>query len=237
MKNLSNALKGILAIFLILVLSSMPILMKAQEKNEKPDQFDWVVKFNIYGSIAGDMVTNSSGMAFGVEKNLNNHLSFQQFFTYIFRNNALKGEIGVVSVEKINGIRSGSQLRYYIQKDKPDLIGVYIGPELMYQYTRAKRNQSHYVNGPNGYVISNDYYVNRNQFNLHFVIGYQGRIFKKLLIENSIGLGLRFVTSNSVDKIDSGGSENEFLYSKEYDTGDKIFPSVNFKLCLGWSIQ
>lgn len=198
----------------------------SQQKVEDDFKAMKVIKFDVVG-LAGDWVTNSSGVCFGLEYGLKPKMSFEQDFTYLF--DAENGQsIFNILVEELSGIRSNTELHYYFDENtSSNLTGLYWGPNFVFQYTNAERKQL----TASGY---NSYTVHRYFTALYLKIGFQDKLFGNLLINISVGAGPLYLSSTSDNKQKTYITESEYPYGKEYDAGSKWELAPSFNLRVGW---
>jgi hypothetical protein len=205
----------------------LPGLFSFGQLNDSVSLKKKVVKYD-FVSIAGDWVTNSSGIGLGFEFGISNGLSLEQDLTYLFE--AEQGASNSsVNVEDLNGIKSNSELHFYFNKStSTNLIGLYWGPNLVFQYTNAKHEE---------WLESNTihyYTVHRYFTALNLKLGYQGEIYRNLLIDVAVGAGIQNISSNSNDKISEGKGLSEFPFGKYYDSGSDWIIGPSFNLRIGF---
>ncbi len=197
--------------------------------------YNFLLKLEPYRTIVGDGTTNSHCLQICLETIIKKKISFNQDIGYIFYQSAQNygSEISrpfIVAVKDITGIRTESEIRYYISRQKKKLCGYYIAANLIYQFTKAKR----------GYTIF--YKVNRNMYGLHGKIGWQniakkGKGFIFNVFDFSCGIGLRYISSYIITSNFENSESYEFIYKKHYDYGSKLFPSFTFSIKLGWAFN
>lgn len=186
-----------------------------------------VIKFDV-ASFSGDWVTNSSGIGLGVEFGLSSKLSFEQDLTYLYKTDQGASNFSI-NVENLYGIKSNSELHFYFDESlSAKLNGLYWGPNFVFQYTNAKREEWLEDRTLNNYTI------NRYFTALNLKLGYQGELYKNLLIDVAMGIGVQNVSSNSDGKISESAGFSEFPFGKYYDEGSDWFIRPSFNLRLGY---
>ena len=224
--NKSYNVKKIIVIILVI----FPYFISCQNQPDKERKSVKIIKFEISG-LMGDGITNSSGIQLGIESELKNNLSFEQDLMYIFKFDRNNSGFFEIDVENIYGLKSVSELRYYLKKDvKPKLTDVYLALNLILQYTNALRKQKDENH------IPNSYHVNRFVFALHGKIGLQFVLYKNLILDISAGLGIRYISSNSIGEKYDYIEECEYLYGKLYNSGSKWLPSMTGGFRLGYKL-
>jgi hypothetical protein len=211
--------------FFVFILFIIPILIKGQDNSNNKTELYF--KYSPL-SLLGDGVTNSIGIQLGLEYKLKNQIGIQQDIMYIFLFSHKNQNFFTINVNNINGIRSITELRFYLNKENQHLEGIYIAPQLIYQYTKAIRTQS-LVNQD-----VNEYCIKRNVIAFHGKLGWQLVNKCRFILDVSCGVGLRYIASFNSGKIPDHSIDYEFPYSKDYDSGSKIFPSFIMALNIGW---
>ncbi len=179
-------------------------------------------------SLCGDYVTTSSGVQLGVETNLSKQFSFQQDIQYIFVNRSDDGILSI-DVKDIKGIRTDTEIKYYFKKHS--LNGNYFAPHLLYQFTRAIKED----------YYDNDYYIDRNMIGLHGKIGWQSISKKGFVFDVAFGIGARYISSKSNKNITIYSDSYEwwplFFSNKLYRNGSKLCFSVSGSFKFGWAFK
>jgi len=213
---------------IVLILIIFPFYVLCQNEPDKESKSVKIIKFDI-SSLMGDGVTNSSGIQLGIESELKDNLSFEQDLMYIFKFDRNYSGFFDIDVENIYGLKSVSELRYYLKKYiEPKLTDVYLAPNLIFQYTNALRKQYDENH------IPNSYHVNRFVFALHGKIGLQFILYKNLILDIAAGFGTRYISSNSIGEKYDYIDESEYPYGKLYNTGSKWFPSMTGSFRIGY---
>lgn len=221
----------IVKMIIVIILVIFPYLVSGQNQPDKERKSVKIIKFEISG-LMGDGVTNSSGIQLGIESELKDNFSFEQDLMYIFKFDRNNSGFLEIDVENIYGLKSVSELRYYLKKDiEPKLTDVYLATNLILQYTNALRKQK------DENYIPNSYHVNRFVFALHGKIGLQFVLYKNLIIDISAGFGIRYISSNSIGEKYDYIDECEYPYGKLYNTGSKWFPSMTGGFRLGYKLE
>jgi len=212
----------------LFLLLCIPIFSIGQTARDLTDKKTIYFKYD-FTSLAGDGVTNSSGVQMGVEFEINDNLGFEQDLMYIITANWPNNESFEIDVEKIYGLKSITELRFYRNsKDFQKLTGQYIASNLVFQYTDAtleEKDENH-----NDY----NYNVSRFVFALHGKFGYQSKLYRKIYFDLACGPGIRYISSKSQNKKITYSTTYEFPYSKKYDTGSKWFLSANFSFKIAY---
>jgi hypothetical protein len=211
-----------------LLLLCIPIFTYGQTSTDLIENKAIYLKYD-FASIVGDGVTNSCGVQLGLEFEMNDNIGFEQDLMYIFTADWQNNGYYEIEVEKVNGLKSITELRFYrYSKDNRKLKGPYVAPNLIFQYTEATRE----AKDENHAVYS--YNVGRFVFALHGKFGYQSKLYRKIYFDLACGPGIRYISSKSQNKKISYSTTYEFPYSKDYDTGSEWFLSINFSFKIAY---
>jgi hypothetical protein len=221
-------------LILILFLNIANINLFAQDSLKNTKETKLLLKYSPF-SLFGDYVIRSCGVQLGTEVNLSKRVSLQQDIEYIFNLNQENchfecSDFTGICVKKMNGIRTDTEIKYYLSKSKPNLTGFYVAPHFLYQFTRAIK------------IYEDDYYIDRYMTGLHLKFGWQFISKKGFVFDIALGIGKRYILSKpSKDPRKIAIWQNEwrefFCYYKMYESGTIIKNSFsisgNFKL--GWA--
>ena len=174
-------------------------------------------------------------MQLGTEVNLSKRVSLQQDIEYIFNLNQENchfecSDFTGICVKKMNGIRTDTEIKYYLSKSKPNLTGFYVAPHFLYQFTRAIK------------IYEDDYYIDRYMTGLHLKFGWQFISKKGFVFDIALGIGERNILSKpSKDprKIAIWQSEYRdfFRYCKWYESDCIYSFSISGSFKLGWAFN
>lgn len=139
--------------FIIVIVSLLSITVSYGQDTLLNKKKTLLVKFNPY-LLFGDYITTSMSIPLGIEVRINNKLSYDQYFSYIF-NPGGRGGLLIIHTKETKGIRTDSEIKRYLNK-RNNFTGFYLATHLLYQYTEAIT--SDYDGGLN---------VLRNLFALH----------------------------------------------------------------------
>lgn len=173
-------------------------------------------------------------ICFGIESNFNKKNSVGIDLGYITDYGETKENgIGNISAKKIKGYYSSLEYRHYYKSTNK--FKFYYGINLSYQKTKTEReeiliNSSNYLN-----VItsSNNYFVKREVSASHVKTGIKMQ-FSHFIVDPEIGFGLRYIKSATENQKGTPDYTYELPYNKVYDSGEKLFPSFNYNLKIGW---
>lgn len=235
--------KVIIFIFLTISISCFSIAQNAStidsnditnvsiSKNNDPSIYKrdgnfFLIKISPLQIMGGDFITNSYSVGFSVENAIKKPYSFHFGARYIFtdKNDFLEKRMIVVYVEQVNGFGIDAEFRRYSTK-KPEMAGYYLSLNLKTVYTKA---------------IYSGFIVKRSSFSTYVNIGWQKLYRSGFVFDIAVGVGLRFVTSNSdtgsnpiyrtSEHISDGGK-------KLYHSGSALFPFVNLNLNIGYAFK
>jgi hypothetical protein len=207
-----------------LIISCLSV--SGQENSDVLNHKTKVIKYGL-ASLAGDWVTNSMGIQFGFEMELDKNKSFEQDLVYIFGVDD-NGSNLYVYVDNIYGFKSNSELRFYLDKDPAlPLNGFYLAPAFVFQYTRAERSQT-----LDSYE-KNNYDVIRYFTALNMKFGFQTPIWKNFLFDLSVGGGIQYIHSRTIDKEPDNITE-KYYFNTEYDSGSGWIMGPALSLNLGY---
>jgi hypothetical protein len=223
-KVITQRVKKSSQILLCICLIISCISVFGQEKSDISDYQTKVIKYGLAG-LAGDWITNSMGIQFGFEMELDKNKSFEQDLMYIFGVDD-NGSNMYIYVDNIYGFKTNSELRFYLDKEPAfPLNGFYLAPAFVFQYTRAKRSQT-----LDSYQ-KNNYDVIRYFTALNMKFGFQTPIWKNFLFDLSVGGGIQYIHSRTINKEPDSVSE-KFYFNTEYDSGNGwiIGPALSINL-------
>jgi len=221
-------------LILILFLNIANINLFAQDSLKNIKETKLLLKYSPF-SLFGDYVIRSCGVQLGTEVNLSKRVSLQQDIEYIFNLNQENchfecSDFTGICVKKMNGIRTDTEIKYYLSKSKPNLTGFYVAPHFLYQFTRAIK------------IYEDDYYIDRNMIGLHLKFGRQFISKKGFVFDIALGIGKRCISSKPSkyqEKIVIWQSEwgEYFRYRKCYEAGKDFFFSISGSFKLGWAFN
>ncbi|MBL7891715.1 MAG: hypothetical protein JNL63_03730 [Bacteroidia bacterium] len=177
-------------------------------------------------------------LVLGYEKDFKNKICANLSVGYSFSQPSQKGGLLTVPYTVKNGFNISAEIKKRIT-DR-----LYIGGHLFFQNTMATGTEtvldyitetpvllSHYKD------IS--YSVDRSDMAFHVKFGKRCVFKGGITIDNSIGLGIRYISSQSIGKqsgdINYHSNYFETPYSKQYDDGAAFFPSFVYHLKIGFS--
>ncbi len=114
--------------------------------------------------------------------------------------------------------------------------GYYYSIQSAFQQTATKREGENYnqIHNPDDF-----YTVNRTVYRINLKIGYQCIKKHGLTIDNSIGLGAKYIYSNSKNFLITSNqwpqNEKDFPWNKLFNTGAGFYPDIVYQLKIGWS--
>ena len=225
-KVITQRVKKSSQILLCICLIISCISVFGQEKSDISDYQTKVIKYGLAG-LAGDWVTNSMGIQFGFEMELDKNKSFEQDLMYIFGVDD-NGSNMYIYVDNIHGFKTNSELRFYLDKDPAfPLNGFYLAPAFVFQYTRGERSQT-----LDSYE-KNNYDVIRYFTALNMKFGFQTPIWKNFLFDLSVGGGIQYINSRTIDKEPDNITE-KYYFNTEYDSGSGWIMGPALSLNLGY---
>jgi len=114
--------------------------------------------------------------------------------------------------------------------------GYYYSIQSALQQTATKREGKNYnqIHNPDDF-----YTVNRTVYRINFKIGYQCIKKHGFTIDYAIGIGAKYIYSNSRNYSTTNNSwpdnEKDIPWNKLFDTGDGLYPDFVYQLKIGWS--
>ncbi len=220
--------------YLILILSIFIINVNlfAQDSLKSIKETKLLLKYSPF-SLFGDYVIRSCGVQLGAEVNLSKRVSLQQDIGYIFNLNQknccfIHHDFTGICVKKMNGIRTDTEIKFYLQKQNKSLNGYYFAPHLLYQFTRAIK------------IYEDDYYIDRNMIGIHLKFGRQFISKEGFVFDIALGIGKRHILSKpSKDPKKIAIRQNEwsefFCYYKWYESDCINSFSISGSFKLGWA--
>ncbi|MEM1326453.1 MAG: hypothetical protein AAGI23_10890, partial [Bacteroidota bacterium] len=126
------------------------------------------IKFSPLSIIAGDFVTESTGLGLAVEQRMKSANTIEQ--ELLFLKNGLKNQnLAFIPTSKVRGIKSATSFRYYFKKNENHLEGLYTTGTLQITYTKSIRDDILTVsraNASNSFLLfdlSNDSIFQRHE--------------------------------------------------------------------------
>lgn len=219
-------LVSILIIFITTFLFNHIYALSTQIDVQKSDSIinnnSVIIKFDAIRLLPDVFGMNYGCICFGIEKNFNKN-SLEIDLGYITDYGETKGNgIGNISAKNVNGYYSNVEFRNYYKSTKR--YKFYNGINFSYQKTKTAREELFNINY---------YYVNRAVYAAHINTGIRMH-FSRFVFDPGIGFGIRYITSNTMDKKGTPEGDYELPYNKLYNSGDKLFPSFNYNLKIGW---
>ncbi|CAG5084960.1 hypothetical protein [Parvicella tangerina] len=126
---------------------------------------------------------------------------------------------------------------FQYKTQKHENSGYYVACQTSFQTTETLRSEN--VPGDNGgEYYKNDYSVNRKAGIIDVKVGYQCVKKYGITIDQSIGVGLQFISSYPKNRLGGDSrwpaSQKELL-GKNFESGKGFFPHIAYQLKLGWS--
>jgi hypothetical protein len=126
--------------------------------------------------------------------------------------------------------------------------GYYLSIAAFYQNTNTEREERvlDYIDNnpfPNtAHYKHNSYNVIRGVSGFNFRIGYQCIKKSNFIIDYSVGLGIRHISSRSINKMGENRDKDvafplDFVVgrAKEFDNGNAVYPDLSAKIKIGWA--
>lgn len=219
MKTLSP-MKKAFTLFIIMLITLHPIWSQEDKEN------DLIIKYDVI-SLLGDQVSNSSGVRLGLEVMYSSDRSLAFDVMFVFPCASCTGAYYTIETERTVGFMVSADHRFWLYRADIPISGFHLGPRLAYQFTQSEMSET-YDNG-----TPNNYHVYRHMIGLHAMAGYQFRIVGPIYFNPEIGFGTRYISSRDEGKIGDDPGQHEFPYDKDYESGSKWFPSIDFNLKIG----
>lgn len=200
---------------------------------QKEFSHDYILKFSALDLFTG-FLYQSSTIQLGLEGGISNNLSINSELGYSLYINR-KGNILCISLDNLSGFAFETEVRKYIDEEKPKFVGQYFSIDFLYRYLDVKNHHWAYLRKDENYI--ENYSTFRNESAIHLKYGYQNISVKGFVSDFSIGIGWRYITSRSNNAYPLSLIENEFPYNKPFSTGSKSFFSVTAAIRIGWSLK
>lgn len=191
--------------------------------------------FNLYYGI----------LSAGVEKSISNNTSVSLQAGYILNYGKSEG-LYRISANSVHGFNTNLEYRKYFGKySKSGIIPLLVFPFWFQGKTQQNGMSGLYyavhLHGQNLNISrsNNDIYtylVNRKSVATHVKLGYQSINKSNIVLDQGIGIGIRYISSNSKNKL-GNSNDFEFPYSKPLDNGDKLFFSWTYHLNIGFAFK
>lgn len=220
--------------YLIISFFLLVTFCDAQKSDSISKNFSFCIKYDIIRLLPDVFGMKYGCICFGIESNFNKKNSIGIDLGYITDYGETKENgIGNISAKKIKGYYSNIEYRHYYKST--NRYKFYYGINFLYQKTKTERsemiiNSTNYLNVINS---SNIYFVNREVYASHIKAGIKME-FSHFIFDPEFGFGLRYIKSATKNQKGSPDHTYEFPYNKVYDFGEKLFPSFNYNLKIGW---
>ena len=197
---------------------------------------DYILKFSALDLWTG-LFYQSSTIQLGLEKGISQNLSINSELGYSLHINR-KADILSINLDNLSGFAFETEVRKYIDKEKPNYVGQYFSIDFLYRYLDAKNHHWAYLGEEENFnSFIENYSIYRNECAIHLKYGYQNITIKGFVSDFSIGVGWRYITSRSNNTYPLSLIENEFPYSKPFNSGSRSFFSVTAAIRIGWSLK
>lgn len=217
-------------LFSILILFSSSL--SAQEKKDT-SQYSTRNNFIFWNvtTIAGDIIImNNTWVVFGYERNFTKKLSANISAGYVFHSPE-KGSFLSLKCKNSNGYNISGEIKKSVTQH------LYLAGQLFFQNTLTIRTQSvaDYTTVP--HLHNSDYIVNRTATAIHLKFGKKYIFRSGFTIDHSLGLGVRYINSHSLNKQSNNVTDYELPYKKIFDNGSAFFLSFVYHFKLGLSFK
>ena len=183
-----------------------------------------ILKISPLQILGGDFITNSLSVGLSMEKTIKRPYSVYVGVRYVFtdKRDVIDKRWIVINVKQVNGFNVDAELRRYFSKDNSEMSGAYLSANLKSIYTQAKYQ---------GYI------VNRFSSSSYINIGWQEIFDSGFVFDIAVGIGFKYVISNSNTNL------NDHTYhimdggKKPYHTGSAFFPFINLNINLGYNFN
>ena len=221
-------------IHLVLLFALFVSYCHAQKSDSVLNRAPFIIKYDIVRLLPDVLGMKYGCICFGFESHLNMKNSIGIDFGFITDYGPTKENgIGNISAKSIKGYYSNVEYRHYYKST--NRYKFYYGINLSYQKTKTER-QEILVNSSNYLMVitsSNNYFVGREVIATHFKAGIKKQ-FHHFVFDPEIGLGLRNIKSHTEHQKGAPDHTYELPYNKVYDSGEKLVPSFNYNLKIGW---
>ncbi len=193
---------------------------------------------NTSSLVIGDIWNvNIKWITMGYERDFAKKLSinFSAGFAFHFPENK-NSMTSIPFVKKSKGFDLSPEIKKYVKNN------IYIGAQLYFQHTLTSRTQDvldyiTYIPIETYHYKTINYSVNRTAIAVHVKLGKKYTFKNGILIDNSIGLGVRYINSYSTGKKEFQSTSYEIPYNKPFDNGNAFFPSFVYHLKVGYSFK
>jgi hypothetical protein len=246
-------MKNILTILLVYFLTFSTFAYTQNPDSLKAKSFNITYSIYDYYSL---ITANAYNINLGSEIYLKNKNSIAFNFGLIKSNMHSVGGLFSISFLCTQGLKIQIERKHYFGKFKlfePAILlfwphifqyksqtllnsGYYYSIQAAFQQTATKREGENYdqIHNPGDF-----YTVNRTVYRINLKIGYQCIKKHGLTLDYSIGLGVKYIYSNSTNYLMTSNSwsqnEKDFPWNKLFDNGAGFYPDIVHQFKLGWS--
>jgi hypothetical protein len=246
-------MKNILTILLLYFLTFSTFAYSQNPDSLKSKSFNITYSICDYFSL---ITANAYNINLGSEIYLKNKNSI--FFNLGLIKSTMHSGGGLLSISSLStqGLKIQIERKHYLGKYKlfePAILlfwphisqyksqtllnsGYYYSIQAAFQQTATKREGENYnqIHNPDDF-----YTVNRTVYRINLKIGYQCIKKHGLTIDYAIGLGAKYIYSNSRNNLMTNNSwpdnEKDIPWNKLFDTGAVLYPDFVYQLKIGWS--
>lgn len=202
-------------VFITQLLSLSFLLCIAQEKSN--NDRNYTIKFPV-SSLVGDIYAESMGIGIGIEKKLKSSLSISQEIGYIFH--VEQANKFSTDVENINGIKSTTEIRKYLNKQEIPESGFFATVEMKNIFTNSDMG---------AYKVSR--YRGMLTGNLGVLFYWDKYKKSKITLELLGGGGVGYINADSSANPDNTGGKSN------YNSANEFYPWLNLDIKIGYILR
>ena len=211
---------------LFLALSLLILFATAHAQEKMAGKRDYTIKLPL-SCVVGDISGESMGIGIGIEKMLKSSISISQEIGYIFH----VDQVSMLSedLESINGFKSTTEIRKYLNKREIPESGFFATIELKNIFTKSKQESR----TTEGIMVENEISRYRSLLTTNLGVLFYWDKYKKskITVELLGGGGLGYVHAGSSLNTDNLGIKSS------YNSANDFYPMFNLDLKIGYILK
>ena len=211
---------------LFLSLSLLILFVAAHAQEKMAGKRDYTIKLPL-SCVVGDIYGESMGIGIGIEKMFKSSISISQEIGYIFH----VDQVSVLSqdLESINGFKSTTEIRKYLNKREIPESGFFATIELKNIFTKSKQE----ARTAEGIMVENEITRYRSLLTTNLGVLFYWDKYKKskITVELLGGGGLGYVHAGSSLNTDNLGIKSS------YNSANDFYPMFNLDLKIGYIMK
>jgi hypothetical protein len=211
---------------LFLALSLLILFVAAHAQEKMAGKRDYTIKLPL-SCVVGDIYGESMGIGIGIEKMLKSSISISQEIGYIFH----VDQVSLLSqdLESINGFKSTTEIRKYLNKREIPESGFFATIELKNIFTKSNQE----ARTAEGIMVENEISRYRSLLTTNLGVLFYWDKYKKskITVELLGGGGLGYVHAGSSLNTDNLGIKSS------YNSANDFYPMFNLDLKIGYILK